>query len=131
MLVPILNPFDSQNTTSVVIMDNASIYHIDSVVSMINATGALIRFLPSYSPDMNPTENAFGEVKHYLQANSILFDTSLSTHTILLMAFNSSLLTTVKHTLITLDIMVCHLFQNYALAMVIISTWFDCKPSQS
>ena len=89
MLVPILNPFDGQNTNSVVIMDNASIHHTDSVVSMINATGALIRFLPPYSPDMNPIESAFGEVKHYLQANSILFDTSLSTHTILLMAFNS------------------------------------------
>ena len=38
---------------------------------------------------MNPIESAFGEVKHYLQANSILFDTSFSTHTILLMAFNS------------------------------------------
>jgi len=72
---------------SAVIMDNASIHHTDSLVSMINATGALIRFLPPCSPDMNPIESAFSEVKHYLQANSILFDTFLSTHTILLMAF--------------------------------------------
>ena len=48
MLVLILNPFDGQNTNYVVIMDNASIHHTDSVVSMINATGALIRFLPPY-----------------------------------------------------------------------------------
>ena len=89
MLVQILNPFDGQNTNSIVIMDNASIHHTDLVVSMINATGALIRFLPPYSPDMNPIESVFGEVKHYLQANSILFNTSFSTHTILLMAFNS------------------------------------------
>ena len=75
MLVPILNPFDGQNTNSVVIMDNASIHHTDSVVSMINATGALIRFLPPYSPDMNPIESAFGEVKHYYKPTA-----SCSTH---------------------------------------------------
>jgi len=88
LLVPILNPFDGQSTNFVVIMDNASIHHTDSVVSMVNATGALIRFLPPYSPNMNSIESAFGEMKHYLQANSIQFDTSFSTHPILLMAIN-------------------------------------------
>ena len=44
--------------------------------------------LPPYSPDMNPIESVFSEVKQYLQAND-LFHTSLSMNTILLMAFNS------------------------------------------
>ena len=74
MLLPILNSFDGQSKNSVVIMDNASIHHTDSVVRTINATGALIRFLPPYSPDMNPIESVFGEVKLYLAANGILFD---------------------------------------------------------
>ena len=34
-LVPILNPFDGNNPLSVVIMDNASIHHVDAVVHAI------------------------------------------------------------------------------------------------
>lgn len=88
-LIPILSPFDGFSPRSVVILDNASIHHVDSVVNAILATGAIIKFLPAYSPDLNPIELAFAEVKHYLQVNSILFETSLSTNTILLMAFNN------------------------------------------
>ena len=46
ILLPILNSFDGRSKNSVVMMDNASIHHTDSVVHTINATGALIRFLP-------------------------------------------------------------------------------------
>ena len=38
---------------------------------------------------MNPTEFVFGEMKQYLQANHLLFETSLSIQSILYMAFNS------------------------------------------
>lgn len=88
-LLPILQPFDGFNEKSVVIMDNAAIHHIDPVIAAINSVGALVWFLPPYSPDMNPIESVFSEVKHYLQANNLLFNTTLSTDTILLMAFNS------------------------------------------
>lgn len=74
---------------SIVVLDNASIHHVDAVVACIQNVGALVRFLPPYSPDLNPIECVFGEVKQYLQANDILAQTSLSLHTILLMAFNS------------------------------------------
>lgn len=50
-------------------MDNASIHHVNSVIHAINAVGALVRFLPPYSPDLNPIEYVFGELKQYLQAN--------------------------------------------------------------
>lgn len=71
-------------------MDNASIHHVDTVVTAIISTGALLRFLPAYSPDFNPIELVFGEMKQYLRTNNILFETSLSVNTILLlMAFNS------------------------------------------
>ena len=68
-LLPILLPFDGNNPRSVVVLDNASIHHVDLVTRLISATGALIRFLPSYSPDLNPIEEAFSKVKSYLRNN--------------------------------------------------------------
>ena len=58
-LVPILQPFNGTNARSVVVMDNASIHHVDDVVTTIQATGAILRFLPPYSPDYNPLEESF------------------------------------------------------------------------
>ena len=58
-LVPILQPFKGTNDRSVVVMDNASIHHVDRVVAAIQQTGALVRFLPPYSPDLNPIEEVF------------------------------------------------------------------------
>ena len=55
-LVPVLQPFNGSNARSVVIMDNASIHHVARVVERIQRTGAIIRFLPPYSPDLNPAE---------------------------------------------------------------------------
>ncbi len=62
-LLPHLMPFDGTNPHSVVIMDNASIHHVDGVVEMIQSVGALVIFLPPYSPDYNPIEEAFSKVK--------------------------------------------------------------------
>ncbi len=62
-LLPHLMPFDGSNPHSVVIMDNASIHHVDEVVQMIQGVGAMIIFLPPYSPDYNPIEEAFSKVK--------------------------------------------------------------------
>jgi len=70
-------------------MDNASIHHVDAIVDATCSIGALVRLLPPYSPDYNPIECVFGEVKQYMQANNLLVDTSLSIPSILLMAFQS------------------------------------------
>jgi len=85
-LLPLLMPFNGQNPNSI---DNASIHHVDQVVELITSVGALVRFLPPYSPDMNPIEELFTEIKQYLQANHSLFNTSTSSVSIMLMAFNS------------------------------------------
>ena len=50
-----------------VVLDNASIHHLSTVVDLISAAGALVRFLPPYSPDMNPIEEAFSKVKSHLR----------------------------------------------------------------
>ena len=88
-LIPVLVPFDGVSPNSIVVMDNASIHHVDSVVETILSVGALVRFLPPYSPDMNPIEEVFGEVKHYLQANNTCFQETSSPRAMILTAFNS------------------------------------------
>ena len=55
-LVSILQPFNGMNDRSVVVMDNVSIHHVDRVVATIQQTGALLRFLPPYNPDLNSIE---------------------------------------------------------------------------
>lgn len=82
------NPFNGQNPNSIVILDNVSIHHLDQVVELITSVGALIRFLPPYSPDMNPIEELFAEIKQYLRANHLFFNTAMSSVSIVLMAFN-------------------------------------------
>ena len=46
-LLPHLKPFDGSNEHSIVVMDNASIHHVDGIVSMIEV-GAMVIFLPPY-----------------------------------------------------------------------------------
>lgn len=60
-LVPALAPGD------VVIMDNLSSHKRPRVEELINAAGAELRYLPPYSPDMNPIEKAFSKLKAYLR----------------------------------------------------------------
>ena len=72
-LLLILLPFDGDNPRSSVVMDNASIHHIQEVTDLNTATEALIRFLPPYSPDLNPIELAFNKVKAFLKANDTIF----------------------------------------------------------
>ncbi len=47
-----------------VIVDNASIHHVQDVQDMIENQGnAKLIFLPPYSPDLNPSEEVFSQVK--------------------------------------------------------------------
>ena len=76
-LLNIIKPFDGSNSKSVVIFDNASIHHLSSVVDIITAAGALVRFLPPYSPDLNPIEEA--KLRHTLETISVHI-TAQTTH---------------------------------------------------
>ena len=60
-LAPTLNPGD------VVILDNLSSHKRASVRARIEAAGATLRFLPPYSPDFNPIEEAFSNLKTMLR----------------------------------------------------------------
>ena len=51
-LLPILMPFNGVNPRSVVVMDNASIHHVDEIADLIETqAGAKLCYLPPYSPD--------------------------------------------------------------------------------
>ena len=47
----------------VVVMDNLSAYKGERVRELIEARGCRLLYLPSYSPDLNPIEEAFSKVK--------------------------------------------------------------------
>ena len=61
VLVPELRAGD------VVVMDNLSSHKGPSVRAMIEAAGARLLYLPPYSPDFNPIENAFAKLKALLR----------------------------------------------------------------
>ena len=60
-LVPIIRQLNCCNPNSIVVLDNASFHHIGEVADPILQTGALLHFLPPYSPDLNPVEQVFKE----------------------------------------------------------------------
>lgn len=61
VLVPELRPGD------IVVMDNLSSHKGPRVAEMIEAAGARLLYLPPYSPDFNPIENAFAKLKARLR----------------------------------------------------------------
>ena len=61
VLVPTLRRGDT------VIMDNLPAHKGADVRLAIEAAGATLRYLPPYSPDFNPIENAFSKLKAFLR----------------------------------------------------------------
>ncbi len=62
ILVPTLRPGD------VVVLDNLAVHKQPAIRAAIEAAGASLRFLPPYSPDFNPIEQAFAKLKAFLRA---------------------------------------------------------------
>ncbi len=60
-LVPTLKPGD------IVIMDNLSSHKSAAVRKTLRGAGARLFFLPPYSPDLNPIEQAFAKLKRLLR----------------------------------------------------------------
>ena len=71
-----------------IILDNCAIHHVQEVVDMVEGVGAIVHFLPPYSPDLNPIEEAFSKVKSEMKNLGETTDIT-DTETILLMAFAS------------------------------------------
>jgi transposase len=61
VLVPSLRPGD------IVIMDNLGAHKNERTLALMAQVGAEVRFLPAYSPDLNPIEMMWSKVKTLLR----------------------------------------------------------------
>jgi len=61
VLAPTLNKGD------IVFMDNLRTHKVEGVREAIEAVGATMRYLPAYSPDLNPIEQVFAKLKAALR----------------------------------------------------------------
>jgi transposase len=69
-LAPVLRQGD------IVVMDNLASHKVKGVKEAIEQAGATVRYLPAYSPDLNPIEQAFAKLKAALRKTAArTFDT--------------------------------------------------------
>lgn len=61
LLAPTLTP------GQIVVVDNLKVHYSDRAREAIEARGAQLWYLPPYSPDLNPIEEAFSKVKTFLR----------------------------------------------------------------
>jgi transposase len=61
-LAPTLRPGD------IVVMGNLACHKTAEVARLIGAAGAEVRYLPAYSPDLNPIERPFSKLKAWLRS---------------------------------------------------------------
>jgi transposase len=60
-LLQVLKPGD------IVVMDNLGSHRSAAIRRMIKAAGARLWYLPPYSPDLNPIEQTFAKIKHWMR----------------------------------------------------------------
>ena len=77
-LIPLMLPFNGINSHSVLIMDNCAVHHASKVRQLVQSAGIVSLFLPPYSPDLNPIEEAFSNVKKYLRKHDELLQANRS-----------------------------------------------------
>ena len=73
-LVPVLP------VNAVVVMDNASFHKRSDMIEAIKQSGALLEFLPPYSPDLNPIEKKWAQAKAIRKRERCDVDTLFSVH---------------------------------------------------
>lgn len=61
LLLPALKPGD------IVILDNLGSHRSHAVRDAVRSVGATLAFLPPYSPDLNPIEQVFSKIKHWMR----------------------------------------------------------------
>ena len=64
-LCPILKP------KMVIVLDNASFHKGKNIEKLIKACKCKLLFLPTYSPDLNPIEHKWFEIKHKIRKESV------------------------------------------------------------
>jgi transposase len=64
-LEQVLSPLLHEGDT--LILDNLSTHKIQAVARLLSPQGVAVRYLPPYSPDLNPIELAFAKLKAHLR----------------------------------------------------------------
>ncbi|CEL60039.1 hypothetical protein RSOLAG1IB_12299 [Rhizoctonia solani AG-1 IB] len=64
-LLDTMNPWPQDN--SVLVMDNASIHKTRGIRELVEARGCRLLYLPPYSPELNPIEEAFSTIKAHIR----------------------------------------------------------------
>ena len=93
-LIPHMRPFDGVSPHSILIMDNCSVHHVNEVREVLQQAGILVLFLPPYSPDLNPLEEAFSYIKQYLRKHDELLQAIRDPTDVIMQGFQSI---TAKH----------------------------------
>ena len=70
-------------------MDNYSIHHIDEVTELIQQTGALVHWLPPYSPDYNSIKEVFSKANSMMKAMEVETQVVQDINTIVYAAFST------------------------------------------
>jgi transposase len=52
----------------IVVMDNLAVHKSPRVMALVEAVGAEVRYLPAYSPDLNPIEKMWSKIKALLRS---------------------------------------------------------------
>ena len=52
---------------AIVVMDNLPVHYSEKVKNLIESVGAMVKFLPPYSPDLSPIELCWSKIKEILR----------------------------------------------------------------
>ena len=66
------------NLQYLVIMDNLGAHKHEDIAPQINNAGALLEYLPAYSPDLNPIEKMWSKIKEFLRTAKAIYGTDTS-----------------------------------------------------
>ncbi len=70
-ILPLLNPWPLPR--SILILDNAKIHMYKELQDAVHSTGALLFFLPPYSPQLNPIEVGFSLLTRWIDRYPMAF----------------------------------------------------------
>jgi len=62
---------------SVIVIDNASFHKKDTLFDIVEEAGCRLIFIPKYSPDLNPIEHFWANMKNHLRNYIKNFDSLL------------------------------------------------------
>ena len=88
-VLPIIMHSDGEHPHSIVVMDNASIHHLNKEHEIITEVGSKLCFLLPYSLDLMPLEEVFSKVKYFLKANDNAYLCTSSPEDMVKLAFST------------------------------------------